>query len=134
MAIDQHEFWSNLAADIGDILVLEFDDVLLESLVLILADFAILDLTRSVARLSESIDDLLSADESVAGATGWRGMDCRDGVRVYEFSFECWDDDVHLVWFGLVVGRGDRTLANLKLKRIIVVVITLADCETLTAN
>jgi hypothetical protein len=22
-------------------------------------------------------------------------MDCRDGVRVYEFSFECWDDDVH---------------------------------------
>jgi hypothetical protein len=29
-------------------------------------------------------------------------MGSRDGVRVYEFSFECWDDDVHLVWFGLV--------------------------------
>jgi hypothetical protein len=24
-------------------------------------------------------------------------MDCRDWVRVYEFSFECWDDDVHCI-------------------------------------
>ena len=101
MRVDQNEFWSNLAADIGDIRMLEFDDVLLESLVLILADFAILDLTRSVARLSESIDDLLRGDESVAGATGRCGMSSRDGVRVYEFSFECWDDDVHCIGFSV---------------------------------
>ena len=98
MAVDQHEFWSNFAADIGDIRMLEFDDVLLESTILILADFAILDLTRSVARLAESIDDLLGADESVASATGRCGMGSRDGVGIYEFSFECWDDDVHFIW------------------------------------
>jgi hypothetical protein len=69
--------------------MLEFDYVLLESLVLILADFAVLDLTRSVARLSESIYDFLSGDESVAVTTGRCGVSSRDGVRVYEFSFEC---------------------------------------------
>ncbi len=86
MRVDQNEFWSNLAADIGDIRMLEFNDVFLESTILILANLAVLDLTRSVARLSESIDDLLSADESVAGATGWRGMDCRDWVFVNDFE------------------------------------------------
>lgn len=101
MRVDQHEFWSNFAAEIGQVGVLEFDDVLLESLVLILADFAVLDLTRSVARLAESIYDLLGADESVAVATGRCGVSSRDGVRVYKFSFECLDDDVH---FNISVG------------------------------
>jgi hypothetical protein len=34
-------------------------------------------------------------------------MDCRDGVRVDEFSFECWDDDIHCIGFsvgGCVLG------------------------------
>ena len=97
MRVDQNEFWSNLATDIGDITMLEFDDVFLEPLVLILADFAILDLTRFVARLTESIDDLLGADESVAGATGGRGASCRDGVFVN--YFKVWNDDVHFIGF-----------------------------------
>ena len=99
MRVDQHEFWSNLAADIGDIRMLEFDDVLLEAFVLILADFAVLDLTRSVARLSESIYDFLSGDESVASATGRCGVSCRDGVFVNDF--EVWDDDVHCIGFSV---------------------------------
>jgi hypothetical protein len=86
MAINQHKLWSNLAADIGDIAMLEFDDVFLEPAIFILADFAVLDLAGFVARLSESIDDLLSADESVASAAGWRGMDCRDWVFVNDFE------------------------------------------------
>ena len=107
MRVDQNEFWSNLAADISDIRMLELDDVFLESTILILADFAVLDLTRSVARLSESINDLLGGDESVAVTTGRCGMGSRDGVFVNDF--EVWDDDVHLVWFGLVwFGCGAR--------------------------
>lgn len=86
MRIYEDELWSNLAADIGNLAMLEFDDVFLEPAILILTDFAVLDLTRFVSRLSESIDDLLSADESVAGATGWRGMDCRDWVFVNDFE------------------------------------------------
>ena len=70
MRVDQDKLWSNLTTDIGDITMLEFYDVLLESLVLILADFAVLDLAWSVSRLTESIDDFLGADESVASATG----------------------------------------------------------------
>ena len=86
MRIYEDELWSNLATDIGDITMLEFDDVFLESCVLNLADFAVLDLAGFVSRLSESIDDFLGRDESVASAAGRCGMDCRDWVFVNDFE------------------------------------------------
>ena len=97
MAIDQHKLWSNLAADIGDIGMLELDDVFLKSTILLPANFAVLDLRWSVARLAKSIDDFLRGDESVASATGRCGMGSRDGVFVNDF--EVWDDDVHFCSF-----------------------------------
>ena len=70
MAIDQDELWRCLASNGSEVSASETDQVLLESLVLVLAGFSQLDLARLVAILCEAIDDLLGRDESVTLATG----------------------------------------------------------------